>query len=172
MVDAFDLIQRFIPHHIQVKLQDRIVDTLTAASSDERWRRLMGSYRSDAEFRASFTRALERAVQRLAREYEDQELVDAVTRSTRFWDVPSVQNALREMILRPSSYLESEYHLVLHSFTDVLPTVEAERVSRLVHFFLNCLIEEIITIPQCDFPHKLERFVKHIVASRFEQERL
>jgi uncharacterized protein YjbI with pentapeptide repeats len=24
----------------------------------------------------------------------------------------------------------------------------------------------------CDFPHKLERFVKHIVASRFEQERL
>ncbi len=148
MVDAFDLIRRFIPHHVQEKLQDRIVDMLTDAYSDERWRRLMRSYRSDAEFRASFTQALERAVQRLAHEYEDQELVDAVTRSTRFWDVPSVQSALREMIQRPSSYLESEYHVVEHSFIDVLPTVEAERVRRLVHFFLNCLIEEIITIPQ------------------------
>ena len=37
-----------------------------------------------------------------------------------------------------------------------------ESCSRIIHG----------TVPPCDFPHKLERFVKHIVASRFEQERL
>jgi LuxR family glucitol operon transcriptional activator len=59
-----------------------------------------------------------------------------------------VQSALKEVVTRPSSYLEAEYGTLYHSFTDVLPTVEPERVRRSVGFFLHCLAEEVINIPQ------------------------
>jgi hypothetical protein len=89
MLQGFDIIKRFIPPQMKVKIQDRVVDILTETSTNEYWRKLIRSYRSDAEFQDSFAKALERAVQRFASEYEDKELVDALTQSTRFWDLPT-----------------------------------------------------------------------------------
>lgn len=148
MLDGIDILKRFIPPHKQVEMQNRIVDILAKAFPDERWRKLIQTYRSDAAFRDALAMALKRAVQRFASDYEDKELVDAVTESPRFWDVPSVQNALQEIITRPSSYLQQERQVLFRSFADVLPTAEPERVEQAVRFFLRCLTEEVIHIPQ------------------------
>ncbi len=142
------ILLRFIPNRVKVQLQDKLVDTLSEASSDERWRKLVRSFRSDAKFQSAFEKALELAVQRFADEYEDKELVEALTQSTRFWDLPSVQTALKEIVNRPSSYLSKERDTLLHSFSEVVPGVEPERVELAARFFLRCLAEEVINIPQ------------------------
>jgi hypothetical protein len=148
MLNPLDNIKQFIPPHKQVEIQDRIIDTLARAFPNEHWRKLIHAYRSDAAFQESLATALKRAVQKFAIDYEESELVEAVTQGPHFWDVPSVQSALQEIITRPSSYLQKERKALFYSFADVLPTTEPERVERAVHFFLRCLTEEVITIPQ------------------------
>ena len=117
-------------------------------SPDSRWGKLMRSFRSDAEFHAAFEHALKHAVERFVAEYSDKELASALIHSTHFWDLPQVQNALKEIIRRPSSYLETERNILFASFADVLPAVEPDRVERTVSFFMRCLAQEVITIPQ------------------------
>src|SRR6266849_6753116 len=148
MLNPLDIIKQFVPLHKQVEIQDRIIDILARAFPDEHWRKLIQIYRSDAAFQESLTTALKHAVQKFATDYEDKELVEAVTHSSHFWDIPSVQSALQEIITRPSSYLRQERKTLFYSFADVLPTMEPERVERAVYFFLRCLTEEVITIPQ------------------------
>ncbi len=143
-----DILVRFIPNRVKSQLQDKMVDILSEASSDERWRKLVRSFRSDARFQSAFEKALERAVQRFADEYPDKDLVEALTNSTRFWDLPSVQAALREVVTRPSSYLSDERDTIVQSFAEVVPNIEPERVEQAVRFFMRCLADEVITIPQ------------------------
>jgi len=93
MLDPFhimNIINQFIPPHKQVEIQDRVIDTLAKAFPDERWRALIQAYRSDAAFQGALAIALKRAVQRFAVEYQDRELVEAVTQDARFWDRSSV----------------------------------------------------------------------------------
>src|SRR5438876_909264 len=142
-----DIIEYFIPPYVRNKIIDRVVDTLTNSSSDDQWRKLIRSFRSDAEFHAAFEHALKHAVERFATDYTDEELVNMLTRNTRFWDIPKVQNALKEIVTHPSSYLETERSTLLHSFADVLPDLEPDRVEQTIRFFMHCLAEEVITIP-------------------------
>jgi len=144
--DIANIIKQFIPPHKQVELQDRIVDSLTKAFPH--WQSVIQTFRSDAAFRDALSKALERAVQKFASNYEDKEIVDAVTQNSRFWDKPGVQSTLQEIVARPSSYLQSERDTLFHSFADVLSALERERVDHAVRFFLRCLTEEVITIPQ------------------------
>lgn len=142
------LIIRFIPKKVMVQVQDKLVDNLSDISPDPRWRKLVRSFRSDAQFQSAFEKALEKAVQRFAAEHSDQELVDALTQSTRFWDLPSVQKALKTIVTNPSSYLDKERDTLLESFAEVAPGLEPERVEQAARFFLHCLAEEVVNIPQ------------------------
>ncbi len=148
MENPLDIIKQFIPQYKQVEIQDRMIDTLVKAFPDERWRKLIQAYRSDAAFQDSLAIALKRAVQKFALAYEDKEIVEAITHSPHFWDIPSIKSALQEIVTRPSSYLQPERKALFHSFADVLPTMEPERVEQAVYFFLRCLTEEVMTIPQ------------------------
>src|SRR5215472_13168648 len=143
MLNPLDIIKQFIPPHKQVEIQDRMINTLAEAFPNEHWRKLIQAYRSDAAFQESLATALKRAVQSFALSYQDSELVEAVTQDSRFWDRPSVQSALQEIITRPSSYLQQECKTLFHSFADVLPTMEPERVERAVYLFLRCLTKEV-----------------------------
>jgi hypothetical protein len=116
----------FLPPYVRNQIIDRLVDTLANISPDSRWGKLMRSFHSDAEFHAAFEHALKHAVERFVAEYSDKELASALVHSTHFWDLPQVQNALREIIRRPSSYLETERNTLFTSFTDVLPAVEPD----------------------------------------------
>lgn len=144
----FDDLINLIPPHIKNKIRDRVVDILAEASSNRHWRKLIRSFRTDAEFQAAFEKALERAIQCFTNQHTDKELVDALTQSTRFWDLPLVQMALEEIISRPSSDHQQERKTLLRSFTDVLPTIEPERVDQSLHIFLQCLAGEVMNIPQ------------------------
>lgn len=146
--DIIEIVKQFIPPHKQIEIQDRIIDTLAKTFPNEHGRKLIQSYRSDAAFQEALAIALKRAVEKFARYYEDGELVEALTQGPRFWDIPGVQSALQEIIIRPSSYLERERKTLFHSFADVLPAMEPERVERAVYCFLRCITEEVITIPQ------------------------
>jgi len=148
MFDSFDIIERFIPSHVWTKFQDRVVDIFAKMSPDEHWQHFIGAYRSDAEFRESFALALKRALQRCTAQYGNKELGAALLQDTPFWDRPDVHHALREIILRPSSYLESEHHMLFRSFTDMLPGVEGAHLEQFLNAFFSCLVEEVITIPQ------------------------
>lgn len=147
-LDIPGIIKEFIPDHKQSEIRDHIIDMLTKACPNERSRKLLQSYRSDAAFKAALVTALKCAVEEFVRNYEDTELVEALTQSPRFWDTPSVQSALQKIITRPLSYLQQERHILLYSFSDVLSTIESQRVEAAVHFFLLCLTREVITIPQ------------------------
>ena len=142
-----DIFINLIPPHVRNNIRDHVVDTLATASSDNRWRKLIRSFRSDAEFRDAFDAALGRALQRFTTEYSDKALVDVLTH-TRFWALPQVQNALIDVVTRPSSYLEPQRITLFHSFADVVPTVDPERVNQALGFFLSCLGDEVINIPQ------------------------
>jgi len=146
--DGIEIIKQFIPPHKQIEIQDRIVDTLARAFPNGHLRKLIQAYRSDAAFQDALAAALKRAVQKLVLRHEDRELVEALTQGPHFWDIPSVQSALQEMITKPLSYLQQEHLTLFYSFADVLPTMEPQRVGRAVSFFLRCLTEEVMTIPQ------------------------
>lgn len=143
-----ELVLRFIPNPVKAQVRDRAVDLLVEAAPDDTWRKRLLALRSDGAFRLAFENSLERAVQRFAAEYDDPALVDALTQSTRFWDLPGVQRALREIVVRPSSYLVPERDILLQSFAEIVPDVPFERVERAVRFFMQCLAEEVINIPQ------------------------
>lgn len=148
MLNILDIISRFIPSNKRDEIQDRIVDILGSASPNENWRKLIQIYRTDAAFRDELAKAIDRAVQSFVINYQDQDIVDAVTIDTHFWDIQSVQEALQEIITRPSSFLQQERQILLHTFADVLPTVEPKRVEQAVGFFLRCLTREVVNISQ------------------------
>jgi len=142
MLNPFELIEvikQFIPTHKQIEIQDRMIDTLAKASPNEHLRKVIQSYRSDAAFQDTLGTALSRAVEKFALNYKDTELVEAVTQDSHFWDIPSVRSALQEIVTRPSSYLQQERKTLHHSFADVLPEMDTERVNQAVNFFLLCL---------------------------------
>ena len=143
-----DILDFFVPPHVRTQVRDHMVDKLIQVSTNEQWRKLIGSYRSDAAFHSAFDQSLNRAIQRFTHEYHDQVIVDALVHNTRFWDYPAVQNALKEIVTSPSSFLVAEQDTVYTSFAHVLPHLDPKRVEQAVHFFLHCLAEEVINIPQ------------------------
>ena len=100
MPNPFEIIKQFIPPHKQIEIQDRIIDTLAKASPNEHLRKAIQAYRSDAVFQNSLTAALKRAVEKFALNYEDRELVEALTQDSRFWDTSSIQSVLQEITAR------------------------------------------------------------------------
>jgi serine/threonine protein kinase/tetratricopeptide (TPR) repeat protein len=143
-----DIIDLFVPSHVRDRIADRIVTILMNASPDERWHNLIHSFHSDPAFHDAIDQALKRAVQRFAQECPDSVAKDALVHNTRFWELSGVQKALKEIVIRPSSYLWIERNIAYHAFADVLPTLPPERVEQAVRFFFYCLAEEVVNIPQ------------------------
>ena len=102
--------------------------------------------RSDAKLRAQIQEATERAAERWAADYPDRGLVGAVAESTRFADLPSVQEAIRTMARQPFDPVAAE--TLQGRFGEVLPPgFEEARVERGVATLLGFLQEEFAGIP-------------------------
>jgi hypothetical protein len=144
----FDGVKNFVlPDPVLTAIRDAVVDRL-AEHLEGRKRTWVLKFHSDGKFRNELNAALERAVYRFAEEYADQPLVDAITRNTAFWTLKSVQEAVKEIVIRPSSYLESEFKILRQAFAEVVPTVQPERIDAAVNSFLHCVSEEVLNIPQ------------------------
>jgi len=86
-----------------------------------------------------------------AHEYDaiDPELTNALIAQTRFADVPSVQIALKDMLIHPFHDPVQTVVVLQRSFHDVLPErVDRTRVDRAVAAFLHYLGQEVLYIPQ------------------------
>lgn len=95
--------------------------------------------------------AVKRAEQQFIAAYSlnDPELVQALTRDTRFADLASVRTALRSLLTRPFHDPSAAVAVLRQSFDDVLPqTVERARVDAVVRAFLSTLGQEVLYIPQ------------------------
>jgi LuxR family glucitol operon transcriptional activator len=115
----------------------------------------VGDQLSTEAERRTLSRALDEAVARAERQFvaehgaHDPELVAALTRDTRFADLPSVRAALRGLLTQPFHDPSGSVAVLQHSFADVLPTtVERERVDAVVRAFLGTLGREVLYIPQ------------------------
>src|SRR5581483_9110436 len=134
----FDNIKKFVlPDSVLTVIRDAVIDRL-AERLDGRNRELVLKFHSDGRFRNELSAALERAVDRFGEEYEDQPLIDAILRNTEFWSIKSVQEAVERIVIKPSSYLESEFLTLRRIFAEVAPTVKPERIDAAVKAFLHC----------------------------------
>jgi len=141
----------FIPEEVRRQLFDDIVELLREQAGKllgEEVGRAIGRLHSSTAFLDSFDSALKKAASRFVHDYDDHEAVKALTSSSDFWKSRRVQAGLREIVRHPSSYLERERQLVESSFAEALPGFTADRTERAMHFFLRCLTEEVISIPE------------------------
>lgn len=157
----FDILN-LIPDSLQQQILDTLVDFVSGQA-----KKLLGDQvfnqikklRSDAAFAQAFQESLHRAVERFAREYEqeDEDLVAAIVADDSFFQNEQVQKALLTIIKKPGVYLAGERETVLQSFETVLPgRKNRQRVDRAVTFFLKCLAEELWALPELQGVYSLQ----------------
>ncbi len=145
MLDNFS--KFVLPDSVLTAIRDSVVDKLAEGLQGKNRERVL-KFHSEGKFRTELNRALERAVYRFIEKHEDQPFIDAIARNTDFWSIKSVQEAVKEIVVRPSSYLDSEFIALRKTFAEVVPTVESERVDDAVNTFLQCVGDEVMNIPQ------------------------
>lgn len=136
-----------IPSEITEKIWNGVVDFLVdygkSRLSDEMTERIKG-LRSDSVTSGEVQKAIESAAKRFETEYPDKQLSLALTHDTRFYDLPSVNKAVKELLAHPfdpAPKLQLE-----ESFASVLPISEASNANDAAHFFLERLREALIGI--------------------------
>jgi NB-ARC domain len=143
----------FIPDEVKQKLLDTVVGVLVQQAERHGGDKLaatIGRLSSQSAFNEAFISAMERAVARFITEYSDrdEDLVNAILADNTFWQSKEIQQALISLISRPGAWLVDQQATVLQHFTIVLPgRRNRERVDQAVVFFLNCIVEELWTLP-------------------------
>ena len=132
---------------ILTKITDFAIDNLNKVLPGQQLRDLIGAFHSKAEYRAALKNALQRAVQRFNAQHTDTEVVAALEQE-KFWELPGVQAVLREVITRPSSYLEPERAQLIQAFAEAVPNVSSAQMYDALQFFSKCLADEVLNIPQ------------------------
>lgn len=108
-------------------------------------------WREQRAIQAKIKRAVTNAEQQFARSYEavDPELVDVLTRQTRFADLPSVRAALHDLLSRPFHDPTGSVAVLRRSFSDVLPDrTDRARVDAAMQAFLAALGNEVFYIAE------------------------
>lgn len=162
----------FLPDEVKRQMLDGLVKFLADQAEKTVGDQLADKLRglsSEAGFRDAFDAAMKKAAVRFADEYTtvDEDLVDAIAADTDFWKSKQVRDALMAMVRRPGAWLTQERETVVQHFEDVLPhRKNRERVDRAVTFFLQCVVEELWTLPGA----KEVRDVYHLQLDRYMAE--
>ncbi len=142
-----------IPDEVKQKLLDGVVGVLVQQAERHGGDKLAATISrlsSQSAFNEAFTSAMQHAVDRFTAEYSDrdEDLVNAILADRTFWQAKEIQQALISLISRPGAWLVDQQEAVLQHFTDILPhRRNRERVDKAVAFFLNCIVEELWTLP-------------------------
>lgn len=145
-----------LPDDLKQRLRDSVVESLARLTEKvpggNKIARTIRQLSTQAVFYNAFDMAMEGARERFIAEYttRDEDLVEAIITDGNFWQSKDVRQALMTMIQRPGSWLvnERERETVIQHFADVLPKrVNRERVDKAVTFFLQCVLEELWTLP-------------------------
>lgn len=104
--------------------------------------------KSDGAFNIAFRTALKNASDRWITEFEDQEIIIAITAEKQIWKNPIVTKTLRDIVRKPSGYHLDEINRIVDEFNNVAPGFDAARIREAIEFLLKCLAQEVISIPQ------------------------
>ena len=143
-----------LPDDLEQRLRDGIVEAVAGLAEKvpggNKTSRVIRQLSTQAPFYNAFDTAITSALSRFVAEYtpRDEDLVEAIISDGKFWESQSVRTALMTVIQRPGSWLINEREIVIQHFADVLPKrINRERVDKAVTFFLQCVVEELWTLP-------------------------
>lgn len=142
-----------LPNDLKTQLLDNLVQFLARQAEKVVGEQLGDKLRklsSEGGFLDAFDKALKAGGERFVAQYTpiDEDLVAAITADRAFWQSAPVRQALIKLISRPGAWLADERETVTQHFADVLPArVNRERVDKAVTFFLQCVAEELWTLP-------------------------
>jgi hypothetical protein len=143
-----------LPDDLENRLRDGIVNSvarlLEKVEGGEKAAKVIRQLSSQAEFNNAFDQAMQRGVERFAREYagQDEDLVVAILSDGAFWQSQDVRRALMTAIHQPGSWNTPERETISKHFADVLPNrINREQVDQAVNFLLGCVKEELWTLP-------------------------
>lgn len=143
-----------LPDDLEQRLRDGIVEAVARLAEKvpggNKASRVIRQLSTQAAFYNAFDTAIMSARSRFVAEYtpRDEDLVEAIIDDGKFWESQDVRQALITMIQRPGSWMVNERETVISHFADVLPKrINRERVDKAVSFFLQCIVEELWTLP-------------------------
>lgn len=143
-----------LPDDLEQRLRDGIVEAVARLAEKvpggNKTSRVIRQLSTQAAFYNAFDTAITSARSRFVAEYtpRDEDLVEAIIHDGKFWESQDVRQALITMIQRPGSWTVNEREIVIQHFADVLPKrINRERVDKTVTFLLQCIVEELWTLP-------------------------
>ena len=143
-----------LPDDLEQRLRDGIVEAVARLAEKvpggNKTSRIIRQLSTQAAFYSAFDTAITSAHSRFVVEYtpRDEDLVEAIISDGKFWESQSVRTALMTVIQRPGSWHINERETVIQHFGDVLPKrINRERVDKAVTIFLQCVVEELWTLP-------------------------
>jgi len=98
-------------------------------------------------------KAIERAAERFAIEYEDHELARALATDTKFYDLASVQQAIRKLLEHP--FDRAPQVIIENEFAMVLLPNQKQAANRAAQAYLELLREELIGVEKLNDKLKL-----------------
>jgi len=107
----------------------------------------------DVSTKRAIKKAIEHAAERFAREYPNKELAKALTVDTQFYDLPSVQQAVHELLEHP--FNPAPQVVIENEFAMVLPENQKKQVNDAARGYLEILREELIGIEKLNDKLKL-----------------
>jgi len=101
----------------------------------------------------SIRKAIEHASERFGNEYDDVELANALVVDTKFYDLPSVQRAIREMLEHP--FDPAPQIRIENEFAEVLPDSKKNLADQAAWSYFEILREELIGVEKLNDKLKL-----------------
>lgn len=151
-LDVIKGMYELVPEALRTNILDKLVNSAAdiAAKGGVQNAAELRKLTSEGSFLIAFEQAWGEGIKRFIEEYrmKEEDIVDAITSDTNFWNSPTVQQALMNMVKRPTADMEEEKATVAQHFQDVLPTrINRGRVEDAIKFLLRCIVEALWTIP-------------------------
>ena len=98
-------------------------------------------------------KAIERAAERFGSEYDNKELARALTIDTKFYDLPSIQKAIRELLEHP--FDSASQVRIENEFAMVLPESQRGLSNQAAQMYFEIIREELIGVTELNDKLKL-----------------
>jgi tetratricopeptide (TPR) repeat protein len=95
----------------------------------------------DRHAKSDIKKAIEEAANRFANEYEDKDLACALTGNTKFYDLPSVRNAIIKILEQPIA--PTQYEIIENEFETILPKAKKGAAVKAARAYMEILYQEL-----------------------------
>ncbi len=144
-------IYNFIPQNLKQQLVKRLANTMVQWAGEGDSHQLAKTVRKigkDSAFYQSLDEAMKNGINRFIAEYDDEDIVEAITSDSSFWQSLTIHNTLMKMVSQPVASAADEQDTTAQHFADILPElVDREQVDRAITYLLRCIVEKLWALP-------------------------